>query len=242
MEKRYLSKEQQEQLNQNKWIIENGIFIKKKTEKTCLEALYLIEKNKDKLTDNLYAYITYLFINEFEQIEACGEKYYDDYQTFYSLYFNPNINKSQIIREYTEAVLELQNIGVNYKDVHSKNIIVDKENHIRLVDLDETCLAKSWDEGMDLKFIDLMITSILFFDVKDFVWNWLSPRLVLLELENKNLLTSSFLDVIKEKSDFDSFCSNVDQYLQELEDKEKSSILRKELKNKYPKWFIKNLS
>lgn len=80
---------------------------------------------------------------------------------------------------------------------------------------------------------------MLLFDVKDSVWHWLSPRLVHLELENKKILSSSFMDSIEGKRDFDSFYSNVDQYLQELEDEEKSSILRKEFKDKYPKWFIR---
>ena len=200
-----------------------------------------MEENIEKLTDSYYAYITYLFFDNDEEIQAIGSQFYDDYQPFRSLYLDPSINKSQIIKEYINAVLELQNIGINFYDIHAENIIVNNESHIRLVDLDETRLAELWNkgEGKELKFIDLMLQSIVFLNVKDSIWSWVSSSLILLELENKRILSSSFRDCIEGKNNFDFFISNVDCYLQELEDKEKVAIIQKELKNKYPKWFIR---
>lgn len=238
MERRQLPPEIQEKLNHEKFVIENSLFIKRNKITSSVESLYLIDKNSDKLTADYFAYLTYLFVGEDGIIEGFGGKFYEDYQDFYNLYFDSSINKLQIIKECIEAVLELRNIGVNYTDIHSNNIIVNKESHMRLVDLDETRLVKPWDDGMVFCFINLMLESILFFDVKASIWYWLTPRSILIELENKKVLSSSFLDSIFGKNDFASFYSSVDKYLLELSDKEKSSILCKELKNKYPKWFI----
>lgn len=235
---KYSHQKNNEELDNKKWIIEKGLFIKSKKERSSIDCLYLIDANRDKLTDNYFAYLTHLFVDEYDIIQCFGGKFYEDYQTFYNLYFDSSINKSQIIKECIEAVLELRNIGVNYTDIHSKNIIVNGESHMRLVDLDETRILKPWDDSRVFYFIDLMLESMLFSDVKHSIWHWLTKRSVLMELETKKVLSSTFLDFVSGKNDFDSFYSNVDKYLLELSDKEKSFILRKELKNKYPKWFV----
>lgn len=239
METRYFSLRLQEKLINENWIVEKDMFIKRKKIRCSLESLYLIDENKHKLTSDYFAYLTHLFINKDDEVEALGGKFYNEYTDYRNLYLDSNVNKPQIIKECIEAVLELQNIGVNFTDIHANNIIVNKESHMKLVDLDETKLVILCDDDKTPLFINLILQSMLFFEVKSSIWPWIRPKDVLLELENKKVLSSSFLDSILEKDNFASFYSNVDNYLEELCDKEKSFTLRKELRNKYPKWFIK---
>lgn len=237
MEIRYFSIRLQEKLINENWIVEKGMFIKLRKNRCSLESLKLIDQNKHKLTPEYFAYLTHLFVGKNNKVEALGGNFYNEYIDYRKLYLDTSINKPQIIRECIEAILELQNIGVNFTDIHANNIIVNKDSHMKLVDLDETKLVKLCDDDKTPLFINLILQSMLFFEVKSSIWPWITPKAVLLELENKKVLSSSFLDTISGKSDFNSFYSNVDNYLEELCDKEKSFTLRKELRNRYPKWF-----
>ena len=237
MEKRFFSLRLQEKLINENWIVEKGMFIKLKKDRFSLQSLNLIDENKDKLTSDYFAFLTHLYLDRDEKVKAVGGKFYNEYTDYRNLYLDKNINKPQIIRECIEAVLELQSIGVNYTDIHANNIIVNNESHMKLVDLDETKLVKICEDDKTPLFINLILQSMLFFDVRSSIWPWVKPKAVLLELENKKVLSSDFLDSISGKSDFNSFYSNVDNYLEELCDKEKSYTLRKELRNRYPKWF-----
>ena len=237
MKKRYFSLRLQEKLINENWIVEKGMFIKQIKDRFSLQSLNLIDENKHKLTSDYFAYLTHFFVDRNDEVKAVGGKYYNEYTDYRNLYLDKNINKPQIIRECIEAVLELQSIGVNYTDIHANNIIVNSESHMKLVDLDETKLVRLFDEDKTPLFINLILQSMLFFEVRSTIWPWIKPKAVLLELENKKVLSSEFLDSISGKSDFNSFYSNVDNYLEELCDKEKSFTLRKELRNKCPKWF-----
>lgn len=237
MEMRYFSIRLQEKLLNEKWILEKGMFIKKRTAKCSLGALHLIDENQHKLTDDYFAYLTHQYVGRNGEVEAVGGKFYSEYVNFGDLYSDISINKPQVIKECIEAVLELQNIGVNYIDIHSNDIIVNKESHMKLVDLDESELLSICDNDKTIFIINLMLESMLFYEVRNSIFSWLSPKSVLLELENKKVLSSKFLDTIAGKNDFTSFYSNADKYLEELCDKEKAYVLRKELRDKYPKWF-----
>ncbi|MBE6149815.1 MAG: hypothetical protein E7170_03740 [Firmicutes bacterium] len=237
MEIRYFSIRLQEKLLNESWIIEKDMFIKSRKNRCSLESLYLIDENRHKLTSKYFAYLTHIYINQTDDVEALGGKFYDGYVDFRNLYLDKNINKSQVIKECIEAILELENIGVDYTDIHDKNIIVNKESHMKLVDLDETKTIKTYKSNKNQLLISLILQSMLFFEVKSSIWHWVAPKTALLELNSKKVLSYEFLDTIEGKKDFTSLYSNIDKYLEELRDSEKSFVLRKELRDKYPKWF-----
>lgn len=226
----------EDKLLDNKWTIENGVFIKRRKNTANIETIRIIDKNLAKINREYYAIISYLYYRNSDfKVQAFGSTYYADYHDFKDLY-QKNIDKRQILNEVIEAVIGLQNIGIDYLDIHARNIIV-KDNHIRLVDLDEAYFSKYANPKARL-LLNLIVESIIFYDISDNIWEYLDVLLLTNKLASRESLSDSFKCALKGAISDSQFYSKADAFIGELMNEEVNAIIRKELKDNYPKLYI----
>lgn len=238
MEKLIYTKKLEEQLKTQTWTVENGIFVKKNKHTSNIETINIIDKNLNKLKQEYYSIVCYLYESVIDgKIKAYGSPYYGDYQDFQNLYKNPYIDKRKILNEVVEAIFGLEKIGINYIDIHARNIIV-KDNHMRLVDLDEA-LPLIYKEKKANLLLSLIIESMLLYDVREETWDYLEPIKMLYSLDSLNLLSKQFINAINKGIDDSLFLTKVDEFITELLDEERNNIIRKELRLKYPRHYTK---
>lgn len=238
MEKLIYTKKLEEQLKTQTWTVENGVFVKRNKYTSNIETINIIDKNLDKLKKEYYAIVCYFYESTIDgKIKAYGSPYYGDYQDFQNLYKNPYIDKRQILNEVVEAIFGIEKIGIHYIDIHARNIIV-KDNHMRLVDLDEA-LPLIYKEKKANLLLSLIIESMLLYDVREETWDYLEPIKMLYSLDSLNLLSKQFINAINKGIDDSLFLTKVDEFITELLDEERNNIIRKELRLKYPRHYTK---
>lgn len=237
MEKLLYTDEIKDLLRTQVWGVLNGVFIKRRKGTSYIETLETIDNNADKLTTEYYALLKYYYVDDESFIRAYGGYYYETYHNFRNYYRDSSIDKRQVLREVVEAVLELESIGIQYTDIHSKNIMVNDESHMKLVDLDEAHPYKFKDSKVGL-LMDLMIECIILFDMSSTAWEYVTPRNAIRELDSKRVYSSSLLSALTGAQSDTIFYNNFDKYIEELMDEEKRSIVRKELKVTQPKYFF----
>lgn len=218
------------------WGVIDGIFVKRKKGTSYIETINILDKNISKITRDYYALFEYFYCDEDGYIKAFGGKYYSDYKDYRSLYLDNTINKGQILREVISAILELESIGIQYTDIHAKNIIVNSEGHMKLVDLDEAH-PYSFKDNKTCLILDLIIECLILYDMNDVAWEYVTPRHAMRELEQKVILSKPLQQALNGVQSENSFYSKVDSYIDELLDKEKAGIIRKELITRNPHYF-----
>lgn len=236
MEKMVWTPEIKEFLKNNVHGVINGFFIKRRKGSSSLQTLERINENKDKLTIDDYAILDHIYQDEQGDIKAFCGKYYEDYGDFKDIYQDSTIDKGKIIDELIKVILELESIGIQFIDIHSRNILVNSNSHIKLCDLDEALLSDYVEYKVNT-ILDLIIECFLFYDITDEAWNYLEPRHVLKSLESKSVLSSSFVRALNGVESPSSFYSKVDSYIDELKDQEKILIIRREIKRTKPEYF-----
>ncbi len=115
-----------EKLKEQRYFHENGCFFKRYTEEDDLNALSLMEENKGKLTEEFYSMILKIhkYQGEIIGLESC---YHENYQTLLDILMNNDLNlasKRKIFLQVVQVLEELKNIGVDYWDLHSENILI----------------------------------------------------------------------------------------------------------------------
>lgn len=235
MEKLIYTKKIEEELKSKVWTVDGDVFIKRRKGNAYLETLRIIDKNLDKLTLDYYAIYKYLYVVENGIVKAFGSTYYKDYHDLKSVYLNKEINKKQVFNEAIEAIFELESIGVNYTDIHARNIIV-ADSHMRLVDLDEAT-PLTFKDSKTCLILDLILESFLFNDINDATWEYIEPRHTLSALDSKNVLSYSLVNSLNGGMSESAFLSKADSYLDELMDEEKVKVIKKELRLKHPEFY-----
>lgn len=236
METLIYTKNIEEKLKLKVWTVDNGVFIKRRKGNAYLETLRIIDRNLDRLTLDYFSIYKYLYVSEVDKsVKAFGSTYYSNYQDLKDVYLSNEVNKKQIFNEAIEAIFELESIGVNYTDIHARNIIV-ADSHIRLVDLDEATPLTFKDPKTCL-ILDLILESFLFNDINDGTWEYIEPRYTLRALDSKNVLSYSLVNSLNGGMSESAFLSKVDSYLDELMDEEKVKVIKKELRLKHPEFY-----
>lgn len=165
----------------------NQIFIKRISGAVHFDSLEIMENNKEKLNEEWYAFVNRVYYDSLDPKIAIGSDYCAEYQTFYEYFVQGGQEKKQVILESIEAVSALDGLGLDYWDIHPFNVLVNKEGHIKLVDLDSTKVQKFNKEYRLCGFIDLIIESYFFFDMKSSV----SAKITDFGLELRNLIPIS---------------------------------------------------
>lgn len=236
MEKLEYTKEVEDLLRKKVWGVLDGVFIKRYKGTSYIETLNIIDSNLDKLTLDYYALLNFIYCDVSGTVKAFGGNYYSEYQDFKDLYKDNSINKAQIIYEVIDAILELEQIGVQFTDIHARNIIVNSDSHMKLVDLDEA-YSSFFRAKKSFLILDLIIECLILYDLNDTAWEYITPRHTLINIDLKNVLSKSFISAIKGREEENEIYSNLEGYVNELLDEEKASIIRKELITKYPHYF-----
>lgn len=217
----------------------NKIFIKRVSYAVHFNTIELMEKNKDKLKEEYYAFVNRTYYDEFREKQAIGSDFYSEYQTFYEYFVQGNKEKDKVILKVLEAVTDLISLGIDYWDLHSFNVLVNKESDIKLVDLDGAKVRKAKINDVLYNFIDLIVESYFFFDLKGSVnstmcnfgvnlyssvclQKYYSPKFVL-------LIQGVYKDI--------SLIKDVELILKELKDEEKLEEVRNQVKRLRPYWF-----
>lgn len=217
----------------------NQIFIKRVSHAVHFDSLEIMEKNKEKLREEWYAFVNRVYHDSDEQKIAIGSDFCTKYQTFYEFFTQEKKGKEQVVLEILEAVSALDTLGLDYWDIHPFNILVNKEGHIKLVDLDSTKVRKYNEEYRLCGFIDMIIESYFFFDMKGYQ----SAKITDFGLDLSNLVSLSqyyspaVVQLIQGKYQNSSILKNVEKVLKELEDQEKIVEIRKQVKELRPYWF-----
>lgn len=235
MEKLDYSQEIKDIVDSKIYGVLDGLFIKRNKGTSYIETLEIIDKNTDKLSLDNYAIFDKFYVDENDRIRAFGGINYDDYLTFKKLYLSSNIDKKKILRDLIKCIWELDSIGIKYTDIHSENIIVNSSSNMRLVDLDE---AYPFPTISGIKsLVDIIIESLILYDFNATAMQYVTPRYVIRELSSKNILSKKTLNALNGVESETSFYANVESYIEELSNVEKTSVLRKELINTRPEYF-----
>lgn len=155
--------------------------------------------------------------------------YLIDYSTLYELLKMPNsLDKKKIILFSCDAVRELEEIGVDYCDLHSKNVMV-KGTKIKITDLNEAISdpLKQCFDLHDYQFMDFILGCYLFYDFD----NSVHYSDILLRLPNVHYYFSkSLVHHLIAVNNLERGVLSVEDYIDEFEDAEKISKIRMELK------------
>lgn len=215
------------------------IFIKRVGDAVHFDALEIMENNQEKLKEDYYAFVNRIYHDENEKSIAIGSDYCADYQTLYNYFVQRKKGNTQVFLECLEAIMDLDNLGLDYWDIHIFNILVNKENHIKLVDLDSTKVRKYNAECRMSAFMDMIIESYFFFDMRpsssasmiNFGFNLhsLVPLMSYYSPEVIRLIHGTFQNTNVPK--------DVEHVLKELEDQEKINDIRNQVKKLRPYWF-----
>ncbi len=149
--------------------------------------------------------------------------------------------KDGIIMEILDAVMGLDVLGIDYWDLHPFNILVNKEKHIKLVDLDGAKVRKVDEKERLNGIIELILESYFFFDMKRSTsasTNSFADELRSL-ISLRKYYPPEFVRLIEGTYRELSIMENIEMVLKELEDEEKIMEIRDKVKMRRPYWFNK---
>lgn len=219
-----------EKLKEQRYFHENGCFFKRYTEEDDLNALSLMEENKGKLTEEFYSMILKIhkYQGEIIGLESC---YHENYQTLLDILMNNDLNlasKRKIFLQVVQVLEELKNIGVDYWDLHSENILI--KEHIKFIDLSSAISNKEQQEFSFhyYRLLSILLEMYLFYDDVDMRVDYVE---VLLRIPwMKKYFSSAHFNWMKNINDFlfDSCCW--EELLDEFQDEEKVRLIRQNLK------------
>ncbi len=219
-----------EKLKEQRYFHENGCFFKRYTEEDDLNALSLMEENKGKLTEEFYSMILKIhkYQGEIIGLESC---YHENYQTLLDILMNNDLNlasKRKIFLQVVQVLEELKNIGVDYWDLHSENILI--KEHIKFIDLSSAISNKEQQEFSFhyYRLLSILLEMYLFYDDVDMRVDYVE---VLLRIPwMKKYFSCAHFNWMKNINDFlfDSCCW--EELLDEFQDEEKVRLIRQNLK------------
>lgn len=225
--------------NKGEW---NQVFIKRVSSAVHFNAIEIMEDNIDKLREEYYAFVNRIYHDESGEKQAIGSDYYSDYQPFYYYFTKGNKNKDKIILDSLEAVMALVSLGLNYWDLHCFNIITNQDGNIKLVDLDGTKGNKPKPENILEVFLELIVESYFFFDIKRSASNTIcgfnSTLRSMIPLDK--YYSPRLIDLIQGTYQKVSLFKDIELILKEFEDEEKNTEIRNKIRSISPYWY--NLS
>ena len=145
------------------------------------------------------------------------------------LILNKKFNKKALVKKVVEIVLELEEKGINYFDVHSKNIMTDGKK-IKLIDMDEAVILRSDYDKV------LTRAQLLYFILETFInlpsLNGLLDYFVEID-DLKKIYSSEVMDYAKSSKELSSDIKDVDLFpiIEEFDDLKKGKEARKIILN-----------
>ena len=137
-------------------------------------------------------------------------------------------SKRKIFLQVVQVLEELKNIGVDYWDLHSENILI--KEHIKFIDLSSAISNKEQQEFSFhyYRLLSILLEMYLFYDDVDMRVDYVE---VLLRIPwMKKYFSSAHFNWMKNITDFlfDSCCW--EELLDEFQDEEKVRLIRQNLK------------
>ncbi len=219
-----------ERLKEQRYFHENGCFFKRYTEEDDLNALSLMEENKSDITNYFYSMI--LKIHKYQnEVIGLESIYHEDYSRLFDVLMNSDLNfanKRMVFLQVVQVLEELKNIGVDYWDLHSENILI--KEHIKLIDLSS---AVSNKEQQDFSFhyfrlLNLLLEMYLFYDDVSKRIGYLDSLLSVPWV--KKYFSSDHFNWMKNIKDFLFEPCCWEELINEFEDEEKVRLIRQNLK------------
>lgn len=168
-----------------------------------VDTLLRIDENKEALTQELYALPLKIYKNPLGIPFAHSMINYSDHELL--VYQKGAIEKQKVIEKIVFILKELENIGIVYWDVHTKNFLI-KDNSFKIIDLDEA-FVKITNRGLISR-----------------QYNLVNLILELYLYENIFYPTSRLTNLLKRIKIEDYFSKEVCEYLEAVHHKSKEII------------------
>lgn len=217
-------------------IIENRDTLIKRVDN--IDVLMHIEKNRASLTDENYVIAEVAYQNAVEQIFAIQMKNYTpEYQTLETLWRKIDLNRKEIILTLYKLLQELRAIGVNYSDLHTKNILVNEHSDMKLIDLDGAHFLKAEEATRKIVnqqslIIDMIYKLYIFKDKISLYCDYHNLMCYLVDLSSVfSERTVDFLTSNKKEAKFTELLPSI---LDEFEDQKCAKVLQDKVRKKAP--------
>lgn len=215
---------------QNYCVVGNK-FWKKLRNDDNLESIYIIEKNQSKLTEEYYSFIKKIYMQD-NYPKLFESDYLEGFCTLYQVLKERKINKKKILLTCRNSIAELKNIGLDFWDLHSKNVMINDIDETKLVDL---CGAVSDPEKQDFDFQDFRMTELVLecYLFYDFLGDLRYTETLLQVSDLSYYFSNSLMKHLMAVNKFEKGLLSLEDYIDEFEDEEKMEEIRLELSKLY---------
>jgi len=211
------------------FIIKDNKFIKRATCEENIDSILHIDEKKDLLTKKKFALIDKMYLYK-DRVIATERKYYKSYQTLTNSMNNLKVSKDKIILDVFNVLKELENIEIDYWDLHSDNILINNDN-IKLIDLGSSFYDKKMQSFLFhyYKIVNLIIQLYVFYDNLNLKTGYLDE---LLKMDISSYFSKEIYEYLICLKNLDISEIDINKVVSEFNDLEKMNSLRRSL-NKY---------
>lgn len=222
-----------EQLKNKDYCVLKNKFLKKVQVGTSLETVYFLDKNKHKLTKQYYSFIEKIYM-EYGYSYILESDYLKNYRTLQSVLENINLNKKKIVLSCQTAIYELRELGVDYWDLSPENIMINKKEDIKIVDLSDAILTNH-PLYCNYSLMELILKLYLFYGIT--TTNKCMNMLLNFE-EVHDYFSDKFLRYLLSVANLEDVALPLEDILKAFEDDEKVNELRKKLCRERSRNFV----
>lgn len=215
---------------QNYCVVGNK-FWKKLGNDDNLESIYIIEKNQSRLTEEYYSFIKKIYMQDNHPM-LLESDYLEGFCTLYQALKERKINKKKVLLTCRNSIAELKNIGLDFWDLHSENVMINAVDETKFVDLSGAVSdpQKQDFDFQDFTIMELVLECYLFYD---FLGN-LRYTETLFQIPNLSYyFSASLMKHLLAVNNLEKGLLSLEDYVDEFEDAEKMEEIRLELSKLY---------
>lgn len=188
-----------------------------------LNNILLIDKNKEFLSSDLYSLPEELIFGKDGHLVSYLTKYLKNYRTIHDyLRLSFDFDKRFVADNVLKIVKELENIGLNFYDIHDQNFMIDDNGGFKVVDIDGVEVLIDDEQRMYTlnNYWDLVLEMFLF---NKNLSNQFRLSLFCLFEELDTYFSEEFIEYMEGvfRDDYDTLSIDPAIYLPEFDDKEK---------------------